>query len=423
LAVAFIDRRSRAESIDLRGGFVIADPARPRPHVPDELSAEGGGRAHTTARFRPRRKPFRWRVHDSWRGIAPQLAGQSGEALLRRPLFLAFVAANLISVLYFGLIASPVYVSRASLTVLNPTLQGSNLTSMLSGGSGDGTAEAAYVLKDYVGSWQAFHDLAGQTDLARNFSKGDIFGRYGGLSGLFQKSDVALWRYYRKHVRVDVDVKSGIASVEVHAFQPGFASRLADAVLADALDHMNRMGREQADADLAAARAKAAAVQTELAQTDAALARYRSSVGVYDPKEEYASDLDLLNQLGGKEAELRSQYAAVQKATPDSPVLQNLSDAVASVQGRMATARARFPELGRVSAEYERLAGLRDNQQNLLQQVSLSEQQAMRTSDQSRYFMQLISPPSQPQTPELPDRALWIGGIFLVSLLIWGLLR
>jgi len=362
-------------------------------------------------------------VHGSWQGIAPQLAGEGGEGLLRRPLFLAFLAANLISVLYFGLIASPVYVSRASLTVLNPTIQGSNLTSMLSGGSGDGTAEAAYVLKDYVASWQAFHDLAAQTDLARNFSRGDVVGRYGGLTDLFRKNDVALWRYYKKHVRVDVDVKSGIASVEVHAYQPAFATRLADAVLADALAHMNRMGRQQAEVDLAAARSKVAAVQSELAQTDAALARYRSSVGVYDPKEEYASDLDLLNQLGGKEAELKSQYAAVQKATPNSPVLQNLADAMASVEGRMAAARGRFPELGKVSAEYERLSGLRDNQQALLQQVSLSEQQAMRTSDQSRYFMQLISPPSQPQTPELPDRALWIGGVFLASLLLWGLLR
>ncbi len=131
----------------------------------------------------------------------------------------------------------------------------------------------------------------------------------------------------------------------------------------------------------------------------------------------------MLNDLNGKEAELKSQYAAVQKATPASPVLHNLTDAMAAVQGRMAADRARFPQLGRVSAEYERLAGLRDNQQNLLQQASLAEQQAMRNSAQSRYYMQLISPPSRPETPELPDRAMWIGGIFLVTLLLWGLLR
>jgi capsular polysaccharide transport system permease protein len=294
---------------------------------------------------------------------------------------------------------------------------------MLSGGSGDGTAEAAYVLKDYVASWQAFRDLAGKMDLAGNFAKGDIVGHYGGLLGLFRKNDVTLWRYYRKHVRVDVDVKSGIASVEVQAYQPGFARRLAEAVLTDALQHMNLMGREQAQTQLAAAQAKTSGIEAELAQTDAALARYRTSVGVYDPKEEYASDLTLLNDLGGKEAELRSQYAAVQKATPNSPVLQNLADAMASVQGRITAARRRFPELGRVSAEYERLAGLRDNQQNLLQQASLAEQQAMRSSAQSRYYMQLISPPSRPETPELPARALWIGGVFLATLLLWGLLR
>jgi capsular polysaccharide transport system permease protein len=47
----------------------------------------------------------------------------------------------------------------------------------------------------------------------------------------------------------------------------------------------------------------------------------------------------------------------------------------------------------------------------------------MRASIQSRYYMQVISPPSQPDTPELPQRGLWIGGVFLATLLLWGLLR
>ena len=393
------------------------------PHPKEQPSAEKTARSHTSHRPRLRRQPFKWRVRAPWRQIAPQLARQGSNALVSRPLFLALVGANLASLLYFGLIASPIYVSRASLTVLNPTRAGSNLTSMLSGGSGDGTAEAAYVLKDYVGSWQAFRELADRMDLARNFARGDIVSAYGGVAGLFRRNDIALWRYYRKHVHVDVDVKSGIAAVEVQAFQPEFARRLAETALADALQDMNQLGREQAQNELSAAQAKTGDIKAQLARTDAALARYRTSVGIYDPREEYTSDLTLLNDLNGKEAELKSQYAAVQKATPASPVLHNLTDAMAAVQGRMAADRARFPQLGRVSAEYERLAGLRDNQQNLLQQASLAEQQAMRNSAQSRYYMQLISPPSRPETPELPDRAMWIGGIFLVTLLLWGLLR
>jgi capsular polysaccharide transport system permease protein len=60
---------------------------------------------------------------------------------------------------------------------------------------------------------------------------------------------------------------------------------------------------------------------------------------------------------------------------------------------------------------------------SLLQQADLAVQEAHQKATQNRYYIGAISDPSLPQTPELPHRLLYIGGIFVATFVLWGLLR
>jgi capsule polysaccharide export protein KpsE/RkpR len=50
-------------------------------------------------------------------------------------------------------------------------------------------------------------------------------------------------------------------------------------------------------------------------------------------------------------------------------------------------------------------------------------QEAQLRAEKSRYYLNVISHPSQPQTPERPRRLLWIAAILMATLILWGLLR
>src|ERR1700740_696353 len=79
-----------------------------------------------------------------------------GIRLLSRPLFvLLVVVPNLLAITYYGLIASPVFMSTTSIAVSNPSENASSLVSILSGTSSDDSMEGGYILQEYLVSWAA----------------------------------------------------------------------------------------------------------------------------------------------------------------------------------------------------------------------------------------------------------------------------
>lgn len=344
--------------------------------------------------------------------------------LLRRPLFVALVLVpNLLSILYFGFMAAPVYTSTASLLVLNPRQSGPSLSSLLSGASGDSSEQGGYILKDYFSSWDAFRKAGRPAELAAHFRQGDLVGRFGGLATFFQTNDVALWRYFQRHVDVEIDQKSGIVALNVDAYDPGYAVTLTQALLADAVRHMDAMNTQQVRDYVASAQARKAAAEKALQHDLAALAQYRSRTGTYDPKELYLSNLSLMNSLAMKETDLRSQRDAVRQSTPGNPQADTLDTAMASVRSDISRAQQDFPAMARNSSEYEKLLVSRDNNITLLGQANMALQDVQANAEKNRYYLNVISNPSEPRTPESPQRLLWIGGTFLLTMILWGLLR
>jgi capsular polysaccharide transport system permease protein len=344
--------------------------------------------------------------------------------LLRRPLFVALILIpNLLSILYFGLIAAPVYTSSASLIVLNPKQNGPSLSSLLSGASGDSSEQGGHILKSYFASWDAFRKAEAPLKLASQYGKGDFVSRFGGIATFFQSNDVALWRYFQRRVDIEIDQKSGIVELNVDAYDPAYAVTLTKALLGDAIHHMDAMNDQQVRDFVGSAVARKANAERALQKDLAALASYRSRTGTYDPKELYLSNLSLMNSLAMKETELKSQRDAVVVAMPGNPQAQTLGTAISSVRGDITSRQRDFPAIARTSSEYEKLLVSRDSNITLLSQANLALQEAQASAEKNRYYLNVISNPSEPQTPESPRRLIWIAGIFFVSLIFWGLLR
>lgn len=344
--------------------------------------------------------------------------------VLRRPMFLIVVLIpNLLAILYFAFIASPVYTSTAALLVINPKQNGPSLSSLLSGASGDSSEQGGYILKEYFGSWDAFRQVDAPMKLAQNFRNGDPVSRFGGIATAFQTSDVALWRYFRRSVAVTIDQKSGIVALDVHAYDPAYANRLAKVLLGQAVAHMDAMNDQQTGDFVKHATARKASIEAALRHDLAALAQFRNQTGTYDPKELYLSNLALMNSLAMKATELKSQREAIAAATPNNPQADNLATATQSVRRDIADAAKTFPAMARSSSRYEKLLVSRDNNITLLGQANMAVQEAQANAEKNRYYLNVISNPSEPRTPDGPQRLLWICGILLATMLLWGLLR
>jgi capsular polysaccharide transport system permease protein len=344
--------------------------------------------------------------------------------LIRKPLFIwLFLVPNLLSIIYFGFWATPIYTSSASMLVTVPKKESSSIAGMLSGGASDGSQEGAYILKEHIDSWSVFQAVNKSSNLADSYSVGDLVGRYGGLASFFQKSDVALWHYYQSMVNIKVDEKSGIVSLSVYGYRPDFSTNLATNLLQDAVRHMDRMNVQQDHDFVGLARSRRQSLEHALANDEAGLAAYRTKIGVYDPEQRNLSDLSLVDSLSIQEAQLKSQLVSANATIPDNPAAKGLASSLSSVEAKLKQAQDAVPALARNAAEYSDLTTQRENDVALLNQASLSLQSTELKATVSRYYLNIISQPSEPMTPQKPDRLKWIGIVLLVTFLLWGLLR
>lgn len=343
---------------------------------------------------------------------------------LRSRLFVIFfLVPNILSGLFFFGVATPVYRSTASITVFNPSETSSSIVSLLSGGSSDGSAEEAYILRDYIMSWSEFQKLNAALDLGKIYSQGDFVTRYGGLWTFGQRNDVALWHYYQGRITLDINEQSGVIDVSVGAYNAATARLIAKKILADAVAHMDAMNRQQEQDFVGDAVVRQTNARITVTQDEAALDNYRSKIGVYDPSVLYTSQLDLLNTLTAQETQLEAQYKTMSAAAPNSPSAQDLVAAIKMVQGREKAAQTSIPEIADKTKTYEGLLIRRNNNEAVLQQASEAVQDAELKAKQNRYYLDVISAPSQPETAEYPKSLQWSSVVFLITLLAWGLLR
>jgi capsular polysaccharide transport system permease protein len=344
--------------------------------------------------------------------------------LIRQPLFLAIVVIpNVLCAIYFLLIASPIYVSMASLVVYKPTQTSQSLATMLSGAGGGNSSEGAYIVKDYIGSWDEYRNVTRAVELPRHYGQGDLISRFGGLATLFRTTDVALWHYYQSRVNAAIDRESGIVSLTVEGYTPAIAAAIAEKVLDDSVRHIDEMNRKQETDYIRNAIDRRVSIEERLKRDEAALAAYRVVTGMHDPSQLYNSNLALLNSLNEQKARMVAQYDAIRKATPNNPVATNLESAMAAIEARISSTQVDGKTLSRQAARHAELTVARDNDIALLHEVETAVQQAQLNAMKNKYYLNIISAPSSPQAPELPRRLEWIAGVLLATLVLWGLLR
>jgi capsular polysaccharide transport system permease protein len=345
----------------------------------------------------------------------------------RRRLFWVFVGIpNLISIVYFGFIASPQYVSESSLVVYQSASADNSPVTLNLGQNGGTSIEGDYLVQSFIASWRCFA-TQDHAALVQSWSNGDFVTRFGGLISLFNKNITSLYKYYLAHVSIDIDAKSAIMTVSVQGYDPNFARKLNQKILDesdDAVNDMNAQAYQNAENFFLG---RVMAAKSDLNNAIISVTSLQKNSNVLNPSSAYSSQLALINQLTLKKVAMEAQLTVINKDTPNSAQVQGLTAEISQIDNEISnlsnTIKGKDSSLTSVDGDFVYNQALVQNAEANLLNVETQLLTAQQAALQHQYFMEYINQPSVPPNPTRPYRLKWLLGILGGTVLFYLIVK
>lgn len=340
---------------------------------------------------------------------------------------LTVVVPTTIAVLYFGLIASDIYVSESRFVVRSAQRQSqtSVVGALLQGTGFSRAQDDTYPVIDYIQSRDALKEL-NQSDYIA-----DAYGNHGDLLSHFSRhldgSFEALWKYYGKHiVTVDLDSTSAITTLQVRGYTADDAEKINEKLLEMSERLVNRMNSRaaadtvqfaQAQVDIAAGKAKDAA---------AALATYRNSYTVFDPDRQSALQLQQVTALQTQLFAAQTQLIQLQSIAPQNPQIPVLKTSIETLEKQIEGANGGVTggknSLSNKAAIYARLQLDSQFADKQLASAMAALESARAEAQRKQLYLERLVQPNTPDVAIEPKRIRSIFEVFALGMIAWGIL-
>lgn len=331
-----------------------------------------------------------------------------------------------LAIVYYGLIATPVYVSQSSFIIKSPgqktapTLSLANLvqTSGLSGGQ-----EQTKEVVQYIQSRNALNDLQRQIDVRRKYANrgADFLSRFPAPFG--DSSFEEFYRYYRSAVSASVDQESGLAVVEVHAFTPKDAYEINAHLLNLSEALVNRLNQRAEGRAIQEAEQRVLAAESRVRDARVALSAYRNQQDLIDPKTQAAGVLEVSNKLVAEQAGLQAQLDLMLRVAPRNPAIPALRNRIIAIGREIAAqnGRAVGTPTGIASklSTYERLNVEQEFATQMLTAANTALEQARTEAQRQQYYVERVVEPNMADMPTLPRRLKSILIVFAASICLY----
>lgn len=337
---------------------------------------------------------------------------------------------TLFAILYYGFMASDMYVSEAKVAVRSAKsgLSTNGLTALLSSPVLSSGGQDSMVVMDYVSSLDIVDKLRDRADFIKHYSSPDI----DYISRL--KSDATrqeILRYYLERVNVQRDTMSDVLTVKVRAFTPDMAQQIASLIIELNEELVNTLSNRMEEDAIQSARAEVDRAVTHLRKTALDINHFQSVNDSISPQDESMALFGRLSVMESRLSETRASLsetlAYMREDSADVVVLKNRINALEKQLNL---------EKGRVTGEgTEGLGRLVGNYQPLLLEQQIAQQgyasslasfEAARIDAQRKkqYLITFVAP-NLPDAASEPRRFIKIVTVFVYSFLaylIFGLL-
>ena len=341
---------------------------------------------------------------------------------------LLVIIPTLTSIIYFGLIASDVYISNAKFVIYSPQTPTSTggLTGLLQGvGIGSDSSSAAYAVHDYLLSRSALQALQTKLDYQRLVSQKNIdpFDRFGGWIW-FDTAFEQLYRYYKQKVEVNVDTTSNISTITVHAFTPTDAAKINAELITLAQTLVLRMNVRANQNAVAFYKREVTQSEKQLQAAALALANYRNRSRVFNPAPQANLNAQLISKLQDRQITAQVQLGQLQFSSPHNPQISTLKKGIEEIRKeivRQSTAVVgNTKSLASKSVAFENLSLNKDVAEKRLAASLSALEQARVQAQKQQFFIETIVAPNLPDEALEPRRWQGVLATLVVGLLLWG---
>jgi capsular polysaccharide transport system permease protein len=340
---------------------------------------------------------------------------------------LTVVLPTALAILYYGFIASDVYLSESQFVVRSPDKQAvSGLGVLLKGAGFSNSGDEIYAADEYIQSRDALRALNRDGSVVRAFGNGGISlpDRFNplGLDGSFE----SLFDYFRKKVGVGYDSTSSITTLTVRAYSPQEAQKFNRQLLELAEDQVNRLNRRGRTDVIQLSQQEVQDAEESARQAAVALASFRNASGIIDPEKQATVQLQMISKLQDELIGSRMQLLQLRSIAPENPQIPILEVRVAGLSreidrqlGLVAGSRR---SLSATAARYQRLLLDRDFADKRLAAAMTSLQEARAEARRKQAYVERISQPNLPDEAQEPRRLRGIFAAFVLGLVAWAIL-
>lgn len=336
---------------------------------------------------------------------------------------------TLIALLYFGLIASPVYISESSFVVYDAkeNMSVGGLSGLLKTFGGSYSTNASETINAYLSSWDAMSSLNTAVNLREVFGSHtiDFIDRFGGLLYPY-KSDVKLLRYYQGMVVDEIDPLTGISKLTVKAYSAPDAQKMNQILLTKSQEVVNQLNATARREAVSYAETDVIEARKALWDADTDLAAYRNGHDVINPLGQSQLQLSMVSKLQDELIKDKVQLHAIQAHAPQNPNIPVLQSNIAALEKEISQTNSGVAgnkeSLASKDTEYERLAVNQVIAQRLLEAAVTSLEQARIAAQKQELYLETISQPNLPDVAQYPKRIQGIIATLLITLMIWGIL-
>jgi len=337
----------------------------------------------------------------------------------------------LLGTYYFALVATDRYVSGAGFSVRGMDAGGGMdvlgaFTGLASTGS---TTSDSYIVLNYLESRDLLDRLQEDFDVRRFYGeeKIDYISRMG--DDLMIEEVVEYWEGM---IATTYDSTSGIITIEVEAFEPENAERVATLVLQYVQDLVNRLSEKARQDSVRFAESEVVRSETRLRDALQELRVFREQEQSINPAASAQLQIELIGALETQLVDIRARMAALgESIDQDAPSMSALRRQAEALEAQIAEKMKGLSNsslqtkagatLSGQLAEYESLEVEKEFGQQAYASALSSLEQARMEADRQQRYLAVYSYPSLPEDALYPRRILSIVMLIVVLTSIWGI--
>jgi len=354
-----------------------------------------------------------------------RLAKHSWKQSLKLGSFMWVVALFGIAVVYFCLIASDRYVSRAELVVkqADQIKMLPDALSML--GIGGSNHEDVLLIQDYLKSPDLIGKLDKELGLKAHYQshKVDYFSR---LPDNVSREEFI--EYYRNHLTLRLDDISGVLTIEFQAFDPAYGQRVVNLMLKESEGFINKLGHQVALEQLAFVEKEVNRAYQRVQDEKAKVLDFQNTHHLLSPESTSTARLGVVSQIEGQLAQQQAQLKQLQS------YMRETAPAVISVQARVDALSKQLEQeksrltgvdkdaMNEVTARYMDVQTQAALASDLYKSGLISLEQARVEAYRKLKHLLVVSQPTLAEDAEYPRRLYNLATIGVLLCLLYGLI-